>query len=103
MAPQGRLVLVMVAAVLFVCVGTAVAAAPGVLYGAPTNVTQSGAVLQGSINPSDRPTTYYFDYGSSTGYGATTAQATLPKSKAWQGYDDAAGSIKAAMKKLASK
>lgn len=84
MAPQGRLVLVMVAAVLFVCVGTAVAAAPGVLYGAPTNVTQSGAVLQGSINPSDRPTTYYFDYGSSTGYGATTAQATLPKSKAWQ-------------------
>jgi hypothetical protein len=84
MAPQGRLVLVMVAAVLFVCVGTALAAAPGVLNGAPANVTQSGAVLQGSINPSDKPTTYYFEYGTSTGYGATTAQATLPKSKAWQ-------------------
>jgi hypothetical protein len=77
-------VLVIVAAVLFVCVGTALAAAPGVLYEAPTNVTQSGAVLQGSINPSDKPTTYYFEYGTSTGYGATTAQATLPKSKAWQ-------------------
>ena len=76
--------LLLVAAVLFVCVGTALAAAPGVLYGAPTNVTQSGAVLQGSINPSDKPTTYYFEYGTSTGYGATTAQATLPKSKAWQ-------------------
>ncbi len=84
MAPQGRLALVTVAAVLFVCVGTALAAAPGVLYEDPTNVTQSGAVLQGSINPSDKPTTYYFEYGSSTGYGAMTAQATLPKSKAWQ-------------------
>jgi len=29
-------------------------------------------------------TTYYFEYGTSTGYGAMTAQATLPKSKAWQ-------------------
>jgi hypothetical protein len=75
---------VTVAAVLFVCVGTALAAAPGVLYGNPTNVTQSGAILQGSINPSDKPTTYYFEYGTSTAYGATTAQATLPKSKAWQ-------------------
>ena len=73
-----------VAAVLFVCVGTAVAAAPGVLYGDPTNVTQSGAILQGSINPSDKTTTYYFEYGASTGYGAMTIQATLPKSKAWQ-------------------
>jgi hypothetical protein len=84
MAPQGRLALVTVAAVLVLCVGTALAAAPGVLYGDPTNVTQSGAILQGSINPSDKPTTYYFEYGTSTGYGATTAQATLPKSKAWQ-------------------
>jgi hypothetical protein len=84
MAPRGRLALVTVAAVLFVCVGTALAAAPGVLYQDPTNVTQSGAVLQGSINPSDKTTTYYFEYGTSTGYGAVTTQATLPKSKAWQ-------------------
>jgi hypothetical protein len=84
MAPQGRLVLVIAAAVLFVCVGTALAAAPDVLYEAPTDVTESGAVLHGSINPSDKPTTYYFEYGTSTGYGAKTAQATLPKSKAWQ-------------------
>jgi hypothetical protein len=75
---------VTVAAVLFVCVSTALAAAPGVLYGDPTNVTQSGATLQGSINPSDKTTTYYFEYGTSTAYGAMTAQATLPKSKVWQ-------------------
>jgi hypothetical protein len=73
-----------VVVVLFVCVSTALAAAPEVLYGDPTNVTQSGAVLQGSINPSDKATTYYFEYGTSTAYGAVTAQATLPKSKAWQ-------------------
>jgi hypothetical protein len=84
MAPRGRLALVTVAAVLFVWVGTALAAAPGVLYGNPTNVTQSGAILQGSINPSDKTTTYYFEYGTSTGYGAMTARATLPKSKVWQ-------------------
>jgi hypothetical protein len=70
--------------VLLVSVGTALAAAPGVLYGDPTEVTQTGAILQGSINPSDKTTTYYFEYGTSTGYGAVTAQATLPKSKAWQ-------------------
>jgi hypothetical protein len=85
MTRRGRLALLaVVAAVLSMCVGTAVAAAPGVLYGDPTNVTQSGAILQGSINPSDKPTTYYFEYGASTAYGAMTTQATLPKSKAWQ-------------------
>ena len=84
MGSRVRVALLTVAVVLVVCVGTALAAAPGVLYGDPTNVTQSGLVLQGSINPSDKPTTYYFEYGASTGYGTTTAQATLPKSKAWQ-------------------
>lgn len=84
MARQGRLALVTVATVLFACVGTALAAAPGVLYADPTDVTQSGAVLHGSINPSDKTTTYYFEYGVSTGYGAMTVQATLPKSKVWE-------------------
>jgi hypothetical protein len=85
MAPGRRFALVTgLAVLLLVCVGPAFAAAPGVLFGDPTNVTQSGAILQGSINPSDKPTTYYFEYGASTGYGATTTQTTLPKSKAWQ-------------------
>ena len=84
MGSRVRVALLTVAVVLIVSVGTALAAAPGVLYGDPTNVTQSGVVLQGSVNPSDKPTTYYFDYGASTGYGTATAQATLPKSKAWQ-------------------
>ena len=36
-------------------------------------------------------------------YTMRTAPALLGRSKAWQGYDDAASSIKAAMKKLAEK
>jgi bifunctional non-homologous end joining protein LigD len=35
-------------------------------------------------------------------YTLRTVPALLAKSKAWQGYDDAASSIKPAMKKLAS-
>jgi hypothetical protein len=79
-----RLALVTAAAVLIVFVGTALAAAPQVLYGDPTDVTESGATLHGSINPSDKDTTYYFEYGPSTAYGARTADATLRKSKAWE-------------------
>jgi bifunctional non-homologous end joining protein LigD len=36
-------------------------------------------------------------------YTVRTAPALLPKSKAWEGYDDAASSIKAAIRKLAGK
>jgi bifunctional non-homologous end joining protein LigD len=36
-------------------------------------------------------------------YTIRTVPALLKKSKAWHGYEDAAGSIKAAMKKLAEK
>ena len=83
-APRARLALATVAVALFTCVSTALGAAPGVLYGDPTNVTQSGATLQGSINPSDKATTYYFEYGTSMAYGTVTPETTLPKSKAWQ-------------------
>jgi bifunctional non-homologous end joining protein LigD len=36
-------------------------------------------------------------------YTVRTVPGLLPRSKAWDGYDDAAASIKAAMKKLAGK
>jgi bifunctional non-homologous end joining protein LigD len=36
-------------------------------------------------------------------YTIRTAPALLAKSKAWDGYDDAAGSIKAAIRKLATR
>ena len=65
-------------------VGTALAGAPGVLYEEPSDVNTAGATLHGSINPSDKQTTYHFEYGPTAAYGSTTTDATLPKSKAWQ-------------------
>jgi hypothetical protein len=38
--------------------------------GPAQNVTQNTATLTGSLNPLGQRTTYYFQYGTSTGYGA---------------------------------
>lgn len=84
MSVRHRLLLATLAAVLLLGVGTAVAGAPSVLYGEPTEVTTEAAVLHGSVNPSDKKTTYYFEYGPTVVYGSKTADATLAKSKAWQ-------------------
>lgn len=83
MSPR-KLLVATVLAVLLLCVGVAVAAAPSVLYAEPTNVTTASAVLNGSINPSDKQTTYHFEYGPTTAYGQTTPNATLAKSKSWK-------------------
>jgi hypothetical protein len=81
---RSRSLLATVVVLLLLGAGTAIAAAPGVLYEEPSGVTTAEAVLQGSINPSDKPTTYYFEYGATTAYGSQTPNGTLPKSKAWQ-------------------
>jgi hypothetical protein len=44
-------------------------------------ITASGAGLHGTVNPKDKPTTYVFEYGLTTAYGAQTPQGSLPKSK----------------------
>jgi hypothetical protein len=49
------------------------AAAPQVVTGTATNVTPSSATLNGTVDPSGRATTWYFEYGTSTGYGTKTA------------------------------
>jgi hypothetical protein len=46
-----------------------------------TSVGGSSAVLQGNVNPNDRPATFVFEYGTTTAYGSTTAQGSLAKSK----------------------
>jgi len=48
-------------------------AAPQVVTGSATNVTPSSATLNGTVNPSGRATTWFFDYGTTTGYGNKTA------------------------------
>src|SRR5581483_4062252 len=44
-------------------------APPGVVTGAASGVTPSAATLHGSVDPNGRATTYFFEYGTSTGYG----------------------------------
>src|SRR5438034_279578 len=49
------------------------APAPTAVTGAAGAVTPNGATLNGSVNPNGRPTSWHFEYGTSTGYGSTTA------------------------------
>ncbi len=59
----------------FKTTGTAPApsAVPLATTGVASNVGQSGATLGGIVNPKAQATTYYFEYGTSTGYGFETA------------------------------
>ncbi len=49
-------------------------AAPQVVTGTATSVTTTSATLNGTVNPSSRATTWYFDYGTSTSYGKQTGK-----------------------------
>ncbi|HET7418712.1 MAG TPA: hypothetical protein VFJ61_13905 [Solirubrobacterales bacterium] len=44
--------------------------APEVVTGDATDVSETGAVLNGTINPGGVQTTYHFEYGTSTAYGS---------------------------------
>ncbi|HEX6762187.1 MAG TPA: hypothetical protein VF094_05260 [Gaiellaceae bacterium] len=46
---------------------------PGVVTGAASGVKATSATLNGSVDPNGRATTWYFEYGTSTGYGSRTA------------------------------
>src|SRR5689334_10632837 len=50
-------------------------AAPQVSTGAATQITATGATLTGTVNPSSRSTTWYFEIGTSTSYGSKTPAA----------------------------
>jgi hypothetical protein len=73
--------------VLVLCVvGTALAKdddRPKVVSAAAVDVTSTGAVLQGNVNPNDHKALYRFEYGTSTSYGATSLWKSLPDSKDW--------------------
>lgn len=45
-------------------------APPRVKTEGATGITDSGATLNGSVNPEGTPTTFYFEYGTGAGYGA---------------------------------
>ena len=47
--------------------------APAATTGAATNVTNSSATLNGTVNPNGTSTSAYFEYGPTTNYGFTTS------------------------------
>jgi hypothetical protein len=56
--------------------------APQVTTLAPTGVTAGEATLTGTVNPEGAPTTYYFEYGTTTAYGSTVP---VPRESAGSG------------------
>jgi hypothetical protein len=61
------------ALVLAALPGVAAASAPGATTGAATEVNNGAATLNGVVNPNKEDTTWYFEYGTTTAYGAKTA------------------------------
>jgi hypothetical protein len=58
--------------------GTALAAgSPAIATGLATNVGDTTAVLNGTVNPNGHATQYDFTYGPTTAYGATTTLHTV--------------------------
>ena len=53
--------------------GTPLAQAPTAVTTPASGVTATSATVNGSVNPSGLSTTYHFDYGTTSGYGSTTA------------------------------
>jgi len=47
--------------------------APDVVTGNASSITATSATLNGTVNPSSRATTWYFEYGTSTNYGTKTS------------------------------
>jgi hypothetical protein len=51
----------------------AAASSPAVVTGGTSKVTQTSAVLHGTVNPNASSTTYFFQWGLTTGYGVNAA------------------------------
>lgn len=56
---------------------TVLAMPPTVTTQPASNVTGNGATLNGAIHPCGSPTQYYFEYGTTTGYGNVTPSGAL--------------------------
>jgi hypothetical protein len=74
---------VVLAALVIACSTAAVAVAggPSAQTQAATDITEASASLHGLVNPDDKPTTYWFELGTTTAYGTTTAPTSMAKGK----------------------
>jgi hypothetical protein len=73
-ARSGALMMMMM---LALPAGALAATAPAATTGGAANVDQQTARLTGTVNPNGSTTTYQFQYGTTSAYGATTAVATV--------------------------
>ena len=74
--PPTLLALLLAAAIALAASPVALAASlPGASTGPASSVTYSSAVLQGNLAAKGQPTNYYFQYGTTSGYGAQTPLA----------------------------
>jgi hypothetical protein len=48
-----------------------------------TDITVSGARLNGQVHPNDRDTKYFFEYGTTIAYGTKTMQVKVNKDASW--------------------
>jgi hypothetical protein len=69
---------------------------PTIITGSATGITSSSATLTGTVNPNGQATTYHFDYGRTTAYGARSPDAAA-------GSANAAAAVTAALSGLARK
>jgi hypothetical protein len=74
--------------VLGACLALAAVVAAVALAKAPNAVTRPAsavgphsAVVEGTLNPNDKPATYSFEYGTTTAYGLVTSAASVAKGK----------------------
>lgn len=68
------LLVVAVTAAFLMTATSALAALPAATTGAATNLTQTSAKLHGTLKPNNEPTTWHFDFGPTTAYGASTQE-----------------------------
>ena len=76
-SPATRLVPLLCLGAALVFAGTAAAATPPTATTGPvSSVAPTTATVSGSVNPNGTATTWYVEYGTSTGYGKTTTAAS---------------------------
>jgi phosphodiesterase/alkaline phosphatase D-like protein len=64
---------VLVSTIVLAFAGAAVAATPSAITGPVNSVGPTTATVTGTVNPNGQATTWYVEYGTSTAYGARTA------------------------------
>ncbi len=74
---RGLLVVAVVLAAAALVPASAAAAGPSATTGGVTQLTSTSAVLTGSASPAVPATSYHFEYGTTTAYGALTPSTAL--------------------------